>query len=164
LGTPFGDSVAADGFNAGALIYRRESDIPYPPDPFGDETPDQRAERQTRTVVRLKHGFSRFAMAFGGIPAIDPMDVTYERRVTINGVAADVLVLRSGDGYVARLYVDASSHLPVMGSWMAAPIVASSRARRGARGRYGSSRRAVGRLAFVEAFASSPHEDTGVRS
>jgi hypothetical protein len=126
IGTPFGTDVDTVGFSADARIRRRDSDLPAPPDPFEHDTPDQRAERDRRAVLTLKHEFSRLAVALVGLPAVDPLDATYEGRRDIDGGSADVVQLGSSDGYSARLFVDASTHLPLMVSWMAAPIVVVS--------------------------------------
>jgi hypothetical protein len=126
LSTPFGMSVDTTGFNGDRRIRRRDSDLPVPPDPFENETPDQKAQRAARVVRDLKHEFSRLALATIGPPAIDPLDVTFDGRETIDGRPADVLQLRSADGYTARLFVDAATHLPVMVSWMGSPIVVFS--------------------------------------
>jgi len=74
----------------------------------------------------MKHEFSRLALALVGLPAVDPLDARYEGRRDIDGKPADVVQLRSSDGYSVRLFVDASTHLPLMASWMAAPIVVVS--------------------------------------
>src|SRR3954464_11368702 len=44
ISTPFGgDVVETDGFNGDARISRRGANVPYPPDPFANETADQKA-------------------------------------------------------------------------------------------------------------------------
>lgn len=123
LPTLRGETVETDGFNGDARIHSRESDMAYPPDAFQNDTPDQRAERERRAVLNLKHDFSRFAIAMIGQPSIDPLDAAVEPPQTIEGKRLDVLALRSADGYEARLYVDSASHLPFAIAWLAAPIV-----------------------------------------
>jgi len=123
VGSPFGISVEADGFNGDARIRRRDSDIPSPPDPYQNDTPDQRAARNARAVRNTKHELSRFAVALLGVTAIDSLDTSYVAQQNVNGKPCDVLRLRSADGYTATLAVDAATHLPVVVSWMAPPIV-----------------------------------------
>jgi len=122
LVTPVGSDVMASGFRGDARISRHDSDFPLPPDPSGD-TPAQRAAHDAIVVRNLKHEFSRFAIALVGIPAVDPLDVAYEAQRAVGGKTCDVLRLRASDGYTALLAVDTATHLPVMVSWMAAPIV-----------------------------------------
>jgi len=125
--SPFGTSVSTDGFNGDRRIRRRDSDLPVPPDPFENEPPDRRAQREATALRNMKHEFARLAIAMIGPPSADPYDVALDARQTIDGRAADVLQLRSPDGYAARLFVDASTHLPMMISWMGArPVVVST--------------------------------------
>ena len=120
--TPWGDNVDASGFNGDVHISRRDSSVPMP-DPFANDSPDQKAEREKRAVRDLRHEFSRFAIALMGIPAVDPQDVSYAATQTVDGKQCDVLALRSSDGYEARLWIDTVSHLPFAIAWMGKPIV-----------------------------------------
>jgi hypothetical protein len=121
--TPWGENVDAAGFSADVRISRRDVSSPMPPDPFANDTPAQKAERDKRVVRNLRHEFSRFAIAMIGIPAVDPLDVAYAGSQTAEGKQYDVLALRSSDGYEAQLWVDSASHLPFAIAWMDAPIV-----------------------------------------
>jgi hypothetical protein len=125
VATPFSQSVHTQGFNGDARITRHDSDFPQPPDPFENDTPAERAAREQRSVAMLKREFSRLAIALG-VAAIDPVDASYVGRRDVDGAPADIVTLRSSDGYVARVYVDAATHRPVMVGWMAAPIVTFS--------------------------------------
>jgi len=124
--TPRHSDVTASGFRGDARIQRRESDMPPPPDLFPNDTPVQRAARDARRVRTLKHEFSRLAIALIGIPAVDPLDASYEAQQSVDGRLCDVLRLRGSDGYTATLAVDSSTHLPVMVSWMGVVTVLSS--------------------------------------
>jgi hypothetical protein len=124
IATPFGgDTVETYGFNGDAHIRRRASSIPYPPDPFAGETPDQKAERSRRAALASRHEFARLAIPMLGVPAVDPVDVALIGQETLDGKPMDVLRLQAADGYEARLYVDAASHLPAMISWMGLPEI-----------------------------------------
>lgn len=123
LMSPAGETIETDGFNGDAHIRRRDSDLSYPPDAFQHDTPDQKAEREKRAVLSLKHDFSRVAIAMIGVPSIDPLDASIDTPQAVEGKHMDVVALRSTDGYEARLFVDSASHLPFAIAWLAAPIV-----------------------------------------
>ena len=114
------------GFNGDARIRRRNSDLPYPPDPGESDTPAEKAQRDAVTLAHSKREFARIAIAMIGISAIDPVDVSFVGQETVDGKTADVLALSATDGYVAKLFVDASTHLPLMISWMGTPIVTAT--------------------------------------
>jgi len=126
MADPFGDTVETYGFNGDAHIRRRASAIPYPPDPFANDTPDQKTARARRAVLASKHEFARLVIPMLGIPAFDPGDASYAGQETLDGTRADVLLLRSPDGYETRLFVDAATHLPMMVSWMGLPEIVFS--------------------------------------
>jgi hypothetical protein len=123
VATSGGQDVRTNGFNADALIYRHQSDARYQPELFEHETPDERVEREKQSVRNLKHEFSRFAIAMIGIAAVDPLDASAEAQQKSDSKVLDVVALRSSDGYEARLYVDAASHLPFAIAWLGPPIV-----------------------------------------
>src|SRR5262249_39173579 len=89
-GAPFARTVGGDGFNGDARIRRRDSDIPSPPDPYQNDTPDQRAARNARAVRNAKHELSRFAVALLGVTAIDSLDTSYVAQQNVNGKPCDV--------------------------------------------------------------------------
>jgi hypothetical protein len=125
--SPFGaDIVETSGFNGETHIRRRASDIPYPPDPFANETADQKMERARRAALGTRHEMARVLIPVLGVPAVDPVDVAYVGQESLDGKPMDVLQLRAADGYDARLYVDASTHLPAMISWMGLPEIVMS--------------------------------------
>lgn len=126
MSMPFGSDMMASGFRGDARILRRDSDIPYPPEPDQADTPAQRAARDAAAVRYQKHDFSRFAIPLIGIPAVDPVDVSHEAQRLIAGKMCDVLRLRASDGYSAALAIDVATHLPVMVSWIAPPTVTVS--------------------------------------
>jgi hypothetical protein len=123
IAMPIGDTVETHGFNGDTQIRRRASAMPYPPDGLDSAPPDQKAARMRRAVRATKHEFARMVVAMIGLPAADPVDVSYAGQDTLDGRLTDVLLLRARDNYEARLYVDAVSHLPSMISWMGSPEV-----------------------------------------
>lgn len=123
---PFGETIEIYGFNGDAHIRRRASALPYPPDPFANDTPDQKAARARRAVLASKHEFARLVIPMLGIAAFDPGDASYAGQETLDGKRVDVLLLRSPDGYETRLFVDAATHLPLMVSWIGLPEIVFS--------------------------------------
>lgn len=119
IASPFEKNVETDGFNGNTPIHRRESPTPYP-ERLADE-PSARTAALNRAVLSAKHEFGRLAIATIGLAAVDPVDVSYAGQETLDGRTTDVLRLRAPDGYEARLFVDTSSHLPSMISWMGPP-------------------------------------------
>lgn len=126
ISNPFGETMETFGFNGDAQIRRRDARIPYPPDPFASESPDQKAARVRRGVQNAKHEFVRLVIPMIGLPAVDPVDVSAGAPQTVDGKPADVLVLQAADGYSATLFLDASTHLPLMISWMGLPEIVMS--------------------------------------
>jgi len=124
IATPFGgDTVETYGFNGDAHVRRRASSIPYPPDPFAGDSPDQKVERARRAALASRHEFARLAIPMLGVPAVDPVDVTLIGQEMLDARSMDVLRLNAADAYQARLYVDAATHLPAMISWMGLPEI-----------------------------------------
>lgn len=125
--SPFGaDTVETYGFNGDTQIRRRASDIPYPPDPFANEAADQKLARARRAAVGMRHELARVLIPVLGVPAVDPVDVSYLGQESLDGKPVNVLQLRASDGYDARLFVDAGTHLPAMISWMGLPEIVMS--------------------------------------
>jgi len=124
--SPFGITTEEWGFNGDQHIRRRDSDMPYPPDPGEHDTPAQKALRDARTLANARREFTRVATAMIGLSPIDPVDVSVAGQQTIDGRSTDVLVLRAPDGYSANLFIDSTTHLPWMISWMGAPIVTAT--------------------------------------
>ena len=124
--TPFsGDNVDTAGFNGDARVWRRVSDLPYPPNPY-DATPALRAEGDRKALLGSKQEFSRLAVALIGLVPVYPMDAVYEGQQTLDRRSVNVVRLTAPDGYTARLFVDAATHLPSMISWMGIPHIVMS--------------------------------------
>ena len=125
--TPFGsDTIESHGFNGATRIRRRESNAPYPPDPFAHESADQRAERARRAALDSRREFARFLVPLIGLTALDSVKMTYESEQDFDGKKALVVALQAADGYEARLFVDAAAHRPAGLSWMAIPPIVIS--------------------------------------
>ena len=126
IATPFGgDNVDTAGFNGDARVWRQISNLPYPPNPY-DATPALRAEGDRKAVLAGKQEFARLAVALIGLAAVYPVAAAPEGQQTLDGRSVDVVRLTAPDGYVARLFVDATTHLPSMISWMGIPHIVMS--------------------------------------
>jgi hypothetical protein len=126
IAMPFGgDNVETHGFNGDARVSRRISNLPYPPNPY-DATPALRAEADRKALLASKQEFSRLAVALIGVVPVYPLDAVYEGQQTLDGRSVDVLRLTAPDGYSARLFVDSTTHLPSMISWMGIPHIVMS--------------------------------------
>ena len=82
---PFGITTEESGFNGNQRIRRRDSDMPYPPDPGEHDTPAEKAQRDARTLANARREFTRMATAMIGLSAIDPVDVSAAGQQTIAG-------------------------------------------------------------------------------
>ena len=112
------------GFRGDVRIRRTDSTFPVPPDP-GPQTPAAIAERDRRAVLGHKREFARLAVAlFGKSFAGSPIAFSYAGPDTVEGQPAEVLEMRTTDGFVMRLTVNRDTHLPAVIAWQApAPVV-----------------------------------------
>lgn len=107
--------TTVEGFNGDGLVRLRHRESPRtlglpafpPPTPASLHS----------SVITNKRRFSRFVMPLLGITAVYPYEASYAGRETLDRKAVHVLALRAGDGFNVRLYVDETTHLPVMLSW-----------------------------------------------
>ena len=122
------DITYFNGVAGNTLIRRTDSNIPFPPDP-GPQTPDAIAQRQQQQMLHRRQEFGRLTLALLGrsfdgyswqFPAAGPE--------TLGGRAVEFVEARAADGFTARLYVDASTHLPVVIAWHAPvnPVVVTT--------------------------------------
>ena len=120
------------GFNGAALI--EETDAPMmhggggmrimamsPGGPMvgGKLTPEQIEAQRQLSLAANRREFARLALGlFGTTSAAFPVEFTYGGQAEAPDGKADVLDVKGPDGFAARLFVDAESHLPLMLSWM----------------------------------------------
>jgi len=158
-----GDNVISrtSGFNGDALIEA----IDTPPGMFGGmagggpvmvrstngvssfgatsapPSPDAAAASRKASVLAVKQDFARltlglFASSFTGYPLQFSIDTP---AASADGKASVIVVKGEGD-FVAKLFVDRESHLPVMLTWMAKePMVRNSAMRAGGPGQGGGT-------------------------
>lgn len=111
------------GFRGDTLIRWTESTIPVPPDP-GPQTASAIAERAQQFLNSSKRAFARLAVAlFGKSFEGSPLTFSYVGPDTVDGQPAEVIEMRDAAGFVMRLYVSRSTHLPAIIAWHAPPPV-----------------------------------------
>jgi hypothetical protein len=85
---------------------------PSPPDAGSDESAQHVISDSQHDLALMMLG------ALGLAPPIIPIEYSLVGRAeTADGTKADVIGATLSDGFVARLFIDASSHLPLMTSW-----------------------------------------------
>jgi hypothetical protein len=111
------------GFRGDELIKRTDANIPFPPEP-GPHTPQAIAPRRLEQTQRNKQEFARLALVlFGASFSGYPLAFGYAGQEAVDGRPADVVEGRHSDGFAVRMFVDATTHLPIMLSWQDKPIV-----------------------------------------
>lgn len=81
-------------------------------------TPEQRAEFEKSRLVANRRDYTRLALGmFAAAPPFFPLEITYAGEAESADGKAEALDLK-GEGFEARLFIDAQTHLPLMLSWM----------------------------------------------
>jgi hypothetical protein len=82
-------------------------------------TPEQKAEADRQKLAANKREFARLVLGIfaASLPA-QPLEFTSAGQAESPDGKADVLDVRGENGFAARLFVDASTHLPLMVTWM----------------------------------------------
>jgi hypothetical protein len=115
----------ASGFNGAGLIDEMDTPPAMPGlvirsgGPGANADPAQRDATRARMTIAAKREFARlalgfFASSFSGYP----LHLTAAGQADSPDGKADVLDVKSDDGFAARLFVSAQTHLPVMVTWM----------------------------------------------
>jgi hypothetical protein len=82
-------------------------------------TPEQEQQRRTAALQSARRDFARLALGmFGAQFAPYPLEFTHAGQAESPDGKADVLDVRHADGFVAKLFVDSATRLPLMLSWM----------------------------------------------
>ena len=99
--------------------------IPAGPEP---KTPDEIAATRLRQATTAKRMFVALSLPML-VASFEAYPLTFEAGDPSNlpSGPADVVVAKAADGFTWRVFLDASTHLPVRLSWMARPIVTLSR-------------------------------------
>jgi hypothetical protein len=119
------------GFNGDALI--EATDLPpqlgggqvmvrpgsFAGMPGGPISPEQAQQARVVALQSSKREFTRLmlGMVGSGFTAY-PVEFTYAGLAESPDGKADVLEVRHADGFVAKLFVEATTHMPLMLSWM----------------------------------------------
>jgi hypothetical protein len=82
-------------------------------------TPEQLAIQREALVATNKRDFARLALGlFAASSPVFPLEFTYGGEAEAPDGKAHVIDVKGPDGFVARLFVDMKTHLPLMLSWM----------------------------------------------
>jgi len=113
---------------------------PGGPAPGVPPTPEQQAAMRKAALASAHEDFARLTLGMfaSSYPAF-PLEFSYAGQAESPDGKADVIGVKGPYGFDARLFVDTSTHLPLMLSWMAKePLVISNTSGSGP-GRAGSS-------------------------
>jgi hypothetical protein len=82
-------------------------------------TPEQKAEANRQRLASTRRDYVRLALGMFG-PSVPgrQLQFTYAGEAEAPDGKADVLDVKGDDEFAARLFVDASTHLPLMITWM----------------------------------------------
>jgi hypothetical protein len=85
----------------------------------GEPTPEQLASQQASQLASVRRDFARLALGmFGAGTEAVPLEFAYAGLAESPETKAHVLAVTGPDGFEAKLFVDTTSHLPLMLSWM----------------------------------------------
>lgn len=88
------------------------------PAPGQTATPEQKAAMDQRLLMTAKKDFARMTVGmFGSSYEAFPLEFTYAGQADAPEGKAHVIAVKGADGFDAKLFVDAKSHLPLMLSW-----------------------------------------------
>jgi hypothetical protein len=83
-------------------------------------TPEQQEASRRAALVSAKQDFARMALGmFAKSPAAYPLTMTFAGQAESPDGKADVIEVKGEGDFTARLFIDATTHLPLMLSWMA---------------------------------------------
>jgi hypothetical protein len=86
----------------------------------GPVTPEQQEAARRAMLLNAKQDFARMAVGmFAKSPAAYPLTATFAGQAESPDGKADVIELKGEGEFAAKLFIDASTHLPLMLSWMA---------------------------------------------
>ena len=88
------------------------------PAPGQTATPEQKAAMDSRLLMTAKKDFARMTVGmFGSSYEAFPLEFAYAGQADAPEGKAHVIAVKGADGFDAKLFVDAKSHLPLMLSW-----------------------------------------------
>jgi hypothetical protein len=84
------------------------------------QTPEQQDAGRKAMLVSARQDFARMALGmFARSPAAYPLTMTFAGQAESPDGKADVIEVKGDGDFAARLFIDATTHLPLMLSWMA---------------------------------------------
>jgi hypothetical protein len=91
-------------------------------------TPEQQEAARKAALVSAKQDFARMALGmFAKSPAAYPLAMSSAGQAESPDGKADVIEVKGEGDFAARLFIDATTHLPLMLSWMAKEPLTMSR-------------------------------------
>ena len=83
-------------------------------------TPEEQEAIRKATIVTAKQDFTRLTLGIfaGSFPSY-PLTMTYAGQAESPDGKADIVEVKGEGDFAAKLFIDATSHLPLMLSWMA---------------------------------------------
>jgi hypothetical protein len=82
--------------------------------------PEQQEAARRAALLSAKQDFARIAIGmFAKSPAAYPLTMTFAGQAESPDGKADVIEVKGEGDFTARLFIDATTHLPLMLSWMA---------------------------------------------
>ncbi|MFB3855107.1 MAG: hypothetical protein ACE148_14965 [Vicinamibacterales bacterium] len=85
-----------------------------------EPTPEQREQQKARLLSSNRQDFARFTLGFLlSSPQVYPLRFAYGGVAESPDGRADIIDVTGEDGFALRLFIDQSTHLPLMASWMA---------------------------------------------
>lgn len=85
----------------------------------GKATPEQLEAQKKQALASNRREFARLALGmFGASFEAFPVEFKYVGQAESADGKADILEVQGADGFTAKLFVDGTTHLPLMLSWM----------------------------------------------
>jgi len=85
----------------------------------GTATPEQLAAQRAQLLTTSRREYARLMLGMtGGTSADFPVEFVYAGQAEAADGKADILDVKGPEGFSARLFVDGSTHLPLMLTWM----------------------------------------------
>ncbi len=81
-------------------------------------TPEQKTEFERQRVLANKKEYARLALGLLASSPAFPLEFAYAGEAEAPEGKADVIDVKGPDNFAARFFVDATTHLPLMLSWM----------------------------------------------
>ncbi len=99
------------------------------------QTPQQQEEQRQRQLLASRQEFARMALGLLQTSPACPLQFSYAGLAEAPDGKADVLDVKGEGGFAARLFIDSTTHLPLMLTWVAKePIVITNTLSKGAAG------------------------------